>query len=234
VEALLIFTAVWALYARIRPAAIEEAPEAARCSAARPRARAVFAYMGLAAAAGFAARLAFPIGWAVSNLQLGFFPMYIALFALGAAAGRRRAMEGVETTRIGGWALAAAVLALALPVIIVSGGDSGAEPFLGGMTWQSAVFAAWEAGIGTCLLIVTLVLFARRGISPRGPFLRYAEASFGVYQFHGPVIVLGAALMRPAPAHPALKYLLLALLGSLLPWALTELLRLVRPLRRFL
>jgi hypothetical protein len=161
--------------------------------------------------------------------------MYIAFFALGVMAGRRGWLEGIERMRIGGWAAAAAVLTVAFPVIMLAGGaGKGAAPFLGGLTWQSAFFAAWEAATGTSLLIVTIVLFARRGGGARGPFLRYAESSFGVYQFHAPVIVVAAALMKGLPLHPALKYVALALVGALVPWGLTELLRLVRPLRKFL
>ena len=235
VEALLIFTLAWALYARLRPAAIEAVPEPGLGAASRPRAGAIIACIVLAAAAGFAVRLVFPIGRSVSNLQLGFFPMYIAFFAIGAAAGRRSWLDGIEKTRVGGWAAGAAVLTVAFPVIILTGGaGKGATPFLGGLTWQSAVFAAWEAATGTSLLIVTIVLFARRSGGARGPFLRYAESSFGVYQFHAPVIVVAAALMKGLPFHPALKYLALALVGALVPWGLTELLRLVRPFRKFL
>jgi hypothetical protein len=43
----------------------------------------IFTYILAAAALGFAARLVFPIGWIFHNLQLGFFPMYIILFAAG-------------------------------------------------------------------------------------------------------------------------------------------------------
>jgi glucan biosynthesis protein C len=136
--------------------------------------------------------------------------------------------------KIGGWAAAAIILVIALPVLIVTVGSAGPEPFLGGLTWQSAAYAFWEAATGTSLFIVTLVFFARRGGGKRGPFLRYSEASFGVYQFHAPIIVLAAALMQQIAIHPGLRYLVLAIIGALVPWALTELVRLVRPLRKFL
>jgi len=45
-------------------------------------------YIAVAAVLGFAVRLVFPMGWSIHNQQLGFFPMYVLLFAAGIKAGR--------------------------------------------------------------------------------------------------------------------------------------------------
>lgn len=53
-----------------------------------PSTRTIFLYVACAAVLGFVARIFFPIGWNLHNLQLGFFMMYVLLFAAGIAAGR--------------------------------------------------------------------------------------------------------------------------------------------------
>jgi glucan biosynthesis protein C len=63
----------------------------------------IFTYILAAAALRFAARLVFPIGWIFHNLQLGFFPMYIILFAAGIKAGEEEWLERIADVRIAPW-----------------------------------------------------------------------------------------------------------------------------------
>ena len=187
----------------------------------------IVVYIAVAAAAGFAVRLAFPVGSGVHNLQLGFFPMYIILFAAGIKAGNEKWLESLAGMRIGPWIATAVVFALALLPVMVLGGalSGGVEPFLGGLTWQAAVYAAWEAVAGTSFLIVTFVLFARGRWQPKGIGASFGGASFGIYLLHGITIVLLAVAMLPLALHPALKWIILSVCGVCVPWALTLLLR---------
>lgn len=104
----------------------------------------------------------------------------------------------------------------------------------GGLTWQSAVYALWEAWTGTSLFLVTLVLFARaRWIVP-GAGESFSGASYGIYLFHGPVIILPALAMKGLPVPPAPKWAALSLSGVCLPWALTVGLKKLRGFARVL
>ncbi len=191
-----------------------------------PGTGAIILYILAAAALGFVVRIFCPIGWAVSNLQLGFFPMYVILFGVGLKAGRERWLEDAASVQIGLWSFLACLGLVAFPFVLFLGGASGdARPFLGGLAWQSAAYALWEAMTGTSVFIVTLVLFARARWMVPGAGESFSGSSYGIFLFHGPIIILIALAMRGAAVHPALKWLALSLCGVGLPWALTAGLR---------
>ncbi len=161
------------------------------------------------------------------NLQLGYFPMYIILFAAGIKAGNEKWLEKLPEMRIGPWvAVAAAFVVLLVPMLVLGGAlEGGVGAFLGGVTWQAAAYAGWEAVTGTALLIVSFVLFSRGRWKPRGIGASFGSASFGIYLLHAVTIVPLAIAMVALPVHPALKYIILSVCGVCVPWAVTLLLR---------
>jgi glucans biosynthesis protein C len=222
VEALFIFSLVYLLVRLVRGSS--------RTPIFRqglPSAPAIVVYIAVAAATGFAVRLVFPMGSGVHNLQLGFFPMYIILFAAGIKAGNEKWLEKLPAMRIGPWiAVGAVSLVSLLPLMILGGAlGAGAGAFLGGVTWQAAAYAVWEALTGTSLLVVTFVLFARGRWRPRGLGASFGTASFGIYLLHAVTIVPLAIAMVVLPVHPAVKYVILSACGVCVPWAVTLLLR---------
>jgi glucans biosynthesis protein C len=230
VEVLFVFTLVYAaarLICRRAPGKpVHRGP---------PGRRAVILYIVVAAALGFAARVFFPIGWAVSNLQLGFFPMYIILFAVGLRAGRGEWLANVGFQRIGVWVGIAAAGIILYPVVLIGGGAlRDVAPFLGGLTWQSAVYALWEAATGTGLFISTLVLFARARWRETPVGNSFSESSYGVYVLHAALIILLALAMQGVPVHPAVKWIILSVFGVCGSWGLTEALRLIPGVSRVL
>ena len=82
IEALFIFTVVYMIVKLIR-----KTSKPLFLARGIPSRTVVLAYIAAAAVLGFAVRLVFPIGHSIHNLQLGFFPMYIILFAAGIKAG---------------------------------------------------------------------------------------------------------------------------------------------------
>jgi glucans biosynthesis protein C len=133
-EALLIFSLGYAALRALRPptGAPSRAPLAGRHVAG----------VALAiAASSFTAHLVFPIGSEQLHLQLGMFPQYAILFALGAAAGRRGWLETLSPQLQRRCGMAAAITALAMPAILLAGGffDGGAaeDRFAGGWHWQA-------------------------------------------------------------------------------------------------
>jgi surface polysaccharide O-acyltransferase-like enzyme len=231
VEALMIFTLVYLIIKVLR-----RPPARKLLTPGIPRRPAILLYILAAAILGFAVRLVFPIGWTLHNLQLGFFPMYIILFAAGIKAGEERWLDRVSELRISPWLpLALVGVVLYLPIMILGGAlTNDGEPFLGGITWQAAAYALWEAAVGTSLFIVTLVLVARRQWRTTGAGASYAGASFGIYLMHGMVIIPLAVAMHPLLLHPALKWVALSVCGVCLPWVLTLKLRKVAGVRRVL
>jgi glucan biosynthesis protein C len=231
IEALLLFTLVYLIIKLVR-----RSPGRKLFAPGLPGRPAILTYILAAAVLGFAARLVFPIGWTIHNLQLGFFPMYIILFAAGIKAGEEKWLERIADLRLAPWLPIAAVgMVLYLPVMILGGAlTNEGEPFLGGVTWQAAVYALWEAAVGTSLFIITLVVVARRQWRSTGVGASFAGASFGIYLMHAMVIIPLAIAMQPLPLHPALKWIVLSVSGVCLPWALTLTLRKIPGVRRVL
>lgn len=230
VEALFIFTLAATAVMKLCPAL----PRIRRRTGI-PGYGTIFLYILAAGALGFVVRIFCPIGWAVSNLQLGFFPMYVILFAVGLKAGQEQWLEDAASVQIGLWSFLACLGFIAYPVVLLLGGAAqNVTPFLGGLTWQNAAYALWEALTGTSVFIVTLVLFARARWMIPGVGESFSASSYGIFLFHGPIIILIALAMRGAAVHPALKWLVLSTCGVGLPWALTAALKRVPGLSRVL
>jgi hypothetical protein len=230
VEALFAFTL---LYAGARMIARRAPGKPARRGP--PSRIAIILYILVAAALGFGARVFFPIGWAVSNLQLGFFPMYIILFVVGLRAGREDWLQNVGFHKIGLWIGITAVGIVLYPVVLIGGGAlRDVSPFLGGLTWQNLVYALWEAATGTALFITTLVLFARARWRATPVGESFGTSSYGIYVLHAALIILLALAMKGLPVHPAVKWVILSVFGVCGSWGLTEALRLIPGVSRVL
>ena len=138
--------------------------------------------------------------------------------------------------RISTWvAIAVTGAVLYLPIMILGGAlTNEAIPFLGRLTWQSAVYSLWEAAIGTSLFIITIVLFARKDWRPTGAGASFGGASYGIFLMHGMVILPLAVGLQFLPLHPALKWIIISVCGVCLPWRLTLILRKVPGVSRVL
>jgi glucan biosynthesis protein C len=221
VEALYLFMLVYLAGKLLLPRGI-----GMRAPGGIPSRRAILLYIPVAAALGFLVRTVFPVGSGISNLQPGFFPMYIILFATGIKAGREQWLEDIASVPIGFWAILAGLGLITFPLLGIAGGAlHHAAAFLGGFTWQSAAYALWEAATGTALLVVTLVLFSRaRWITP-GIGESFSSSSYGIYLLHSFFVVLLALAMKGLAVHPAVKWMTLSICGVCLPWLLTLALR---------
>ena len=167
------------------------------------------------AGASFLVRLVQPLGTSWFNLQLCFFPQYILLFLVGLWAGRSGFLASVPYRFGLTWFRLA--LAVGIPgwaVIMALGGAlSGNEQALaGGLHWQAAAYALWEAFfcVGICLGLIVLY---RERANTRGRLTGFlADNNFGVYVFHTPILVAVSLALRPLAAHPLAKAALVAVL----------------------
>ena len=203
-----------------------------------PRHRDVVALILVIAAAAFAIRLVQPIGTAVLNMQLSFFASYVALFAVGIAARRRRWLLRIPYPFGIVWLKAALVggTAFWLAIFLVGIGPEGDISMInGGLYWQSAAYALWEAFfcVGAALGIV--VIFRER-FNSGGRLPRFmAENSFAVYFFHPVILILVTAALRGFALHPLAKFAVAAAVAVPLCFLASELLlRRIPLLRRVL
>jgi hypothetical protein len=179
------------------------------------------------AVCSFAAHLVFPIGSEQFHLQLGMFPQYLMLFALGAAAGRRGWLETLTPQLQRRCGLAAAMTALAMPAILVAGGffdgEAGADRFAGGWHWQAAAASLTEGVLATCVSLWAVGHFRRRHNHPRRLARRMAAPAYGAFIVHPPAIVGLALAIQPASLPAELKFACVLSAGVALSFLLAAL-----------
>jgi peptidoglycan/LPS O-acetylase OafA/YrhL len=182
----------------------------------------------------FLVRLVQPIGANVLNMQLCFFPQYIAFFAAGVSASRHGWLQPLASStmsrRIGWIALFVGPLAL-LCLMMASGTKDGIAAYFGGWHWQAFGLAAWEQFSGVGLSLGLLALFSQRFDRAR-PALRWlADRSFGVYLFHAPILVGLMMLFRSLPQNLYFLVALLTAAGLCASFAVADIARRIPGLR---
>jgi surface polysaccharide O-acyltransferase-like enzyme len=161
----------------------------------------------------FIVRIWLPMGWnfALLNLQIPFFPQYIAMFIIGLIAYRGNWFMQIsqKTGRL--WSKITVAAILFLPILFLSGAPGGdPSAFFGGLHWQAFAYALWEQ-IFCVAIIITIFVFFREKYNNQGRLLKTMSASvYTVYIFHAPIIVFLALGLRGVILDPLLKFLLVA------------------------
>lgn len=186
----------------------------------------------------FLTRLVYPMGAAVSNLQLGNFPQYLACFFAGMFVYRRGLLDPLVDRLSAPWRVVSVLCILTWPVMFAFGGAlEGKDPsvFMGGAHWQAAAYALWEQ-IAAVAFSLTLLRFFKRRLGEPGPALRTLSANaYTVYCLHAPVLVWLAHVGRGIDLPPALKFLTLLCAGATACWLASDLVfRRLLALRRIL
>ena len=231
VEALLIFTAVYVIWRLVAKSTNKEPKIPGNITIA------IFAIiLGIIT---FTVRIWLPLGWnfELLNLQIPFFPQYIAMFFIGIIAYRGNWFLRVSEKTGKMWLRIAAVLIIILlPILFASFVYSGDPDRLagGGLYWQALVYALWEQFLGVAIIIALTVLF-REKYNYQGRLLKGMSASvYTVYIFHAPIIVLLALSLRGIVINPLLKFVLVAPLGVSLCFLLSNYIRKLPIARRIL
>jgi hypothetical protein len=234
--ALLVFSLVYGLVRWTAEAAGARRPEGRPAATARPVSHATAAALvAVMAAASFLMRLVQPIGTNWCNMQLCFFPQYLILFPLGIWARRSGFLTSLPYRFGLRWFRLALAVGVPAWLLLLAGGGAlsgGAEAFAGGLRWQAAAYALWEAFfcVGICLGLIVLY---RERANLRGRLSGFlADNNFGVYVFHTPILVALSLLLRPLAWHPLAKALLLGALTLPACFAFAALVRGVAGLRR--
>jgi hypothetical protein len=143
-----------------------------------------------------------PIGTDVLNLQLCFFPQYVACFILGMMAYRGNWLLRIPRAFGLFWLRLAWIVGPVLWLVSLAGAEvwSGEYSRLaGGWHWPSALYCLWESFFcaGMCLGLVVIV---RDRFNRHNAWTRFlSDNSFAVYVFHAPILVgLTVALHRVA------------------------------------
>jgi hypothetical protein len=222
VEALLIFTLIyWAWRVLARPAPVQPQRES------KPPTNVAITVFALAlGVVTFIVRTQWPVGRSLEpwGLQFGYFPQYIAVFAVGAVAYRCNWVRTIVDTAGTLWPRVALVLILLFPVLMRAAGGK-LDLFLGGLRWEAAVLALWEQALGVAMMVSLLVLFRNRFNRQGGLAKAMAASAYAAFILHGPVLVLLAVAVRRVQQPPQVKIVLLAPVAVFLCFFIGYLLR---------
>jgi len=186
-------------------------------------------------AGSFLVRLVQPIGTAWYNMQLCFFPQYVVLFAAGLWAGRRGFLSALP--RAVGMTWLKLAFAVGVPAWFLLMGFGGVmngreSVIMGGMRWQAAAYAAWEAFFAVSMSIGLLTLYREKANVRNRATGLLADSCFGIYVFHAPILVGISMLLRTAAMYPLLKAAVAAVTAFALSLAFAALVRRIPGLRK--
>jgi glucan biosynthesis protein C len=158
-------------------------------------------------------RIVAPLGKYILHFpSLAYFPQYLSFFILGTVAYRRDWLRTIpNSTGRTGFIVVLVATILLFPLAL-----SGKLNFLGGGTWQSAVYALWDStfSVGMCLGLITFFRSRFNHTSSLGRFL--SRHAYTVFIVHAPVIVFLAIALRGLQLEHLLKFGLTAIIGVLL------------------
>ena len=226
VTLLLILSALYVLWRKLRPAAPATPPAPSK---GFPSNRALILFgLGLWAAT-FAMRLQFKADqytFVPLNFQLAYFAQYLIMFVVGLAAYRRNWLLNMPDQVGKRWLwVAAALFLILMPLAAVCGAFESVEPFQGGWYWQGAVYMLWEAFFCLSACISVVYLF-RRYANVQTRLTRWlAPNAYTAYILHAPVLVLLAGGLRGVELYPFLKFVIMAPIALATCWGLSALIR---------
>ncbi|MEM9387912.1 MAG: acyltransferase [Pseudomonadota bacterium] len=158
-----------------------------------PSAPALAAILLLVGLLTFLLRQITPVGETYFWFQLGYFPMYVVLFALGVHAHSKRLLSRVSAKSLTCWLPISIALVLALPVLLALGPDR--EAFLGGMNPYALMYALWEPFTATGIILSLLYLLVVRLNQPNTVMAFLSPLVYSIYIIHPPVVVAVSRLL---------------------------------------
>ncbi len=178
-----------------------------------------------------------PIGtWGLFNLQLAFFPQFIAFFILGIYASRSNWFDEIPA-RVGKMCTIAALVLVAIQLVFVNtltNSPAGLQPVMGGLNGTAFLFAFWEQMTGVLIIFALLWIFSR-WFNSQGPAARAMSGdSYTVYIIN-PVIVIILSLALAHLAIPSLgKCAIVLPLATAFSFILAHGIRLIPGMQRVL
>ncbi|SDR26505.1 Fucose 4-O-acetylase [Rhizobiales bacterium GAS113] len=204
-------------------------------STSPPSTSVILAFIGVMTVATFAVRLFVPNGDAVLNMQLGDFPSYLLMFAVGIHAQYRQWLFRLPSATGRNWAIAGIVLGLIGWVLIIwlGGALQGQfDGYRGGWHWPGFSKDLWESFVCVAISLGLIVLY-RDHFNRQGQVSRFlSDNAFAVYVFHPPILILVTRLLHFLPAPSAFKFIVATLGGAALTLLFSALVARRTPLLR--
>lgn len=178
-------------------------------------------------ALAFFARLFYPIGTNITNLQIGFFSAYIFMFLAGIIAGKTNILEQISLQDGKRWLIIS--LGIGIPgwlLIMFFGGPSeGIMLFEGGLNWPAFFYALWESFFCVTFILAMIGIFKYR-LNSSGKFQQFlSDNAFGVFVFHTPVLIGISILFKEITMTPILKFLVVSIIAVIVSFLVSWLVR---------
>jgi len=214
--ALLLFSAGWLVWRRVRP----DSPPAAPTPLPSDRAW-LLAALGVGAAA-LAIRQWVPVGENRIGLQIGYFASYVFLFVLGTVAWHSHWLERMDRAQARRWGR---VALYTVPLLVATAAATGALAgrevnFSGGLGLAAVVYAFWEPFVAWGVIARLLVGWRDRPGPPNPRWAGWNAQAYGAFILHAPVITGLAVALAGWGAPPALKFGLVLAAGTVLSFSL--------------
>ena len=186
---------------------------------ALPGYRSIGVFILALALTNYLIRMVIPLGKDVWDFPtLSYLPQYLSFFVLGTIAYRRNWLQSVPRSMGVVGLVAAIVVSVVLFPLALSGRlfsleVTEAASFVGNGTWQSAVYALWDATFSIGLFLAALTFFRGlfNGENRFGKLL--SQQSYAVYVIHAPIVVWIAIASKGVQLAPLVKFGLVAVIA---------------------
>jgi len=157
-----------------------------------PSSRKIWVVILTLSALTFLMRLAYPVGKTIIGIQPGHVVHYASAFFIGTKA-YHNDWFGKLTNNIGKrWGYYALLTFPILIIVMVFGGvledDANIALFVGGFTWQSMAYAAWESIMMVSIIIFLLYFFREKLNRASAITMGMAASAYTVYIIHQTVL----------------------------------------------
>jgi glucan biosynthesis protein C len=105
---------------------------------------------------------------------------------------------------------------------------------MGGLYWQAVGCATWKSVMCIVVSLLLLQVFGKRYNAQSKWSRRISAAAYTVYIIHPVVLLLVSYVLLPLPAHPLIKFVILAILGTVITFPLAGTIKRVPLLRSIL
>jgi surface polysaccharide O-acyltransferase-like enzyme len=225
VEALLIFNIIYLL--------IRSIPARRAMISFELNTKSIILLILLITAMAFSARLVYPIGSDVLNLQFGFFAAYIVMFFTGIAAYKHGVFEKLDYKTGIRWLIISLAIGMPLWLLIIFFGGplEGNLDIEGGMNWPAFFYALWESFFCVTFIVALTGIFKHRYNTQNRLQQFLSDHAFGVFVFHAPVLIGISMLMKDVVLYPILKFAVVSFLAITASFLVSWLVRQLKPLR---
>jgi len=190
-----------------------------------PGKKSIFTFMVILGVITFIVRLVCPAGEELLGMKLGYFPQYIALFALGTIAYENHWLYKL-TDKISSFYFKVAIFCFFLLIVILMLSmilsDGNLNAFMGGISIQALIYALWEPFMCVGISLKLISIFKKKNYKSSDLWTNLSLDTYPVYVIHAPVNVFLECMLITAPLNPIIKFILVFIATCVICFAVSH------------